>query len=232
MLVQVARIGRRVLQIPRHVGADAGHAVHDDIRNRLVPADVVVDLRAQAGGDRRRRDDGRRVRRVVPAEPVRPDHHDFALAELLAVRGGFFLRLAAGRRHVGHRAQRLRGSRERGRDRLRIEAGRRENARLHAERTLRGEQRLDARVLAVRRHGADDVRGRLVGVLAFGDAHDDGQRLRLLADRVERAAQRAFLAGLAERGDDVRQQHGRIERKRARVSVGRRADDAEHGRRH
>jgi hypothetical protein len=76
-----------------------------------------------------------------------------------------------------------------------------------------------ARVLPLIRHGADDVGRRLGIVRAFRDAHDDRDRLGLCADRRQCLPKRAFLAGLTDRGDHVRDEHRRIERERVRVGV-------------
>lgn len=104
-----------------------------------------------------------------------------------------------------------------------------QDARRDAEAVAGGQQRLHAGVAAGRVGGADQV-GRGLGLgLATGDAHHDRERVGLVGDGVERAGERAFVAGLADVGLRVRQQDGRVEREGRRVGIVSGADDAGHG---
>ncbi|MNH17874.1 hypothetical protein D3C79_775600 [compost metagenome] len=106
--VEVVGIGCRVLQVPEHVGGQAGHAFNRDVGDGFMPANFLVDLGAQANraGYGRCSDIG--VGGGAPLHEIRPDDHDFAGAEVLAVGRGFFLGLAAVGTEVGETAQLLR----------------------------------------------------------------------------------------------------------------------------
>ncbi|MNP15059.1 hypothetical protein D3C76_1073990 [compost metagenome] len=219
VLVEVVGVGGRVLQVPEDVGGDAGHAVDRDVGEGLVPADLLIELRAQAQGhgNGRRRPGG--VGGGVPALEVRPDHHDLASAEALDVGDGLFLGLGAAGGHVGEGAQLLSDGDQGGGHGQGVEPGHAQDARHDAEPGLGAEQRLHAGVLAVGGDGADEVAvgGGLVG--AFRDAHHDGGGVGLVGDGLQAGGQGAVDAGLADGGLHVGEQHRSVEGEGRSVGV-------------
>ncbi|OSN00677.1 hypothetical protein AU509_01370 [Lonsdalea britannica] len=48
LLIQQARIGLRILQIPEDVGGNAGHAVDANVRQGFMPAGLLFDFGPQS----------------------------------------------------------------------------------------------------------------------------------------------------------------------------------------
>jgi hypothetical protein len=196
-----------------------------------VPAHFFVDLGAQAHGDR---DSGELVGGLggrVEVGEVRPDDHDLALAEGLAISGDLFLRVAAGGIGVQETAQRLRHSRKGCGHVLVIQARGTEDPGLDQRPAgFRRQQCLHAEVLARGRYAADDVGFRFGRRVAFLHAHDDADRVGLAADAFQRTGERAGGAGFAHGGLDVGDEHRAIQGEHGRIGVGAGGDQADNGR--
>ena len=200
----------RVGQIEVNVVFQAGDADQGNIRQRLVPSGLFIDLRAQAQSPRD----------IVAAAlgGVGPDDHQFAMREIAAIgdRFGFGCgrrgAIGALRASIDKAAQLLGQADHFFDDWLAVEPRRADDLRLDAQRGRCGQQRLKAGVgIAIGRADDIGVGASLVG--AFFDADDDDDRGRLVADRGQRRAKRAAIAGLAgHRVDIARNQDRRVKR--------------------
>ena len=137
ILVEQSRIGCRVLQIPEHIGGNAGDAVHANVRKGFVPAGLFVNFGTQA-----KRTGGGVGRRIcihhgVKVDEVRPDQHPLSLAEIVTVGNRFFHRFAAVGGQVGEPTQTLRHAQQLSSNRLRVVSRHAEDARLDAQLRLR-----------------------------------------------------------------------------------------------
>ena len=141
-----------------------------------MPAGLLVDFGTQAqraGGGVSRRI---RLQHGVKIDEVRPDKHPFALAEVTAVGNRLLDALAAICGQAGKTSQALCHAQQLSSNSICVVARHAGNARLYATDGLRGQQSLDAGVLAVG-HTADNVGGGLRFGLALRHTHDDGDRL-------------------------------------------------------
>ena len=210
--VEHAGIGRWVGEVEADIVRHRGNARQRHVGQRLVPALLFVDLGAQAQRARHR------IGAVSRAVGIGPQHHQLAIAEGAAIGhrlgniGGEGHPVAAARGDIGEPAQSRGGGGDLCRDGRGIEPRRAEDARLDAGHGFGREQRLQAGVgIAVGRPDHIGIGFGLVG--AFLHPHHDDDRARLVADRLERALQRAAVAGLARRDIDIaRDQHRRVER--------------------
>ncbi|CRY74634.1 Uncharacterised protein [Yersinia pseudotuberculosis] len=82
------------MQIPEHIRTDTGDAIHPDVRQRFMPANIIINLGTQAGGASRGVSGGFGVSDRVPTEEIGPNHHRFALTEVIAVDNGLFFGFA------------------------------------------------------------------------------------------------------------------------------------------
>ncbi|MNP00708.1 hypothetical protein D3C76_925030 [compost metagenome] len=215
------------MQIPKHVGTDAGDAVDGDVGQGFVPAHLLVNFGAQAKGACDGRGFHGGVGGGVPVLEVRPDHHHFTGTKILAVGDRFFLGLAVPGTDVVEGAQLLANADQGGGHRLAVEAWHAEDARHHADFGLGGEQGFHAGVFAIGCGGANQSAVGLCLGRAFLDPHDDGVGLGLVGDGLQAHRQGAFYAGLADGGLHVGQQHRGVEREDGGVGVVGRADQAD-----
>ncbi|SVS35204.1 Uncharacterised protein [Klebsiella pneumoniae] len=150
-----------------------------------MPAGVLVDFGAQAQRAGGRPGGFGRVRRGIPCQKIRPDNHQLALAEILAIEHRLGNVLAIPGADITKGAELLTNRRERGRNLKGIETRHAEDARFNAGDGLRREQRFQPGVIAAFVGAADDVGNSLrFGIVAgtFGNAHNDNDRFRLVGD--------------------------------------------------
>ena len=178
------------MQIEEDRDRQAGDAVHGDIRQRLVPAEFIIDQAAQAHG----------ARDQVTSEGgggVGPQQHQLARAEIGAVQHRLG-HVVADRGGIGEGAQLRRHFLQLRRDGLRIEAGGAEDARTDAKLDFGAKKLIERRIDRV-----VQILGR--GGLGNADHHRDG--VGLVGDRGEGRRERPGAARLGDGGAHVGNQH-------------------------
>ena len=230
LAVEVIGISRSRGDVKANIHGEPGHAVHGDVGDGFVPADLVVEFGAQAEGNGGGVDGVGFFRRLVETGEIRPNQHQLACAEVSAVGNRLLFGGADGAR-IDKAAYFLGDVHQLGRNRLAVQPRCAEDARHDAQFGIGSEQRLRAAVAAVLKRA--DGLGVLVGavvVLFFRGRHadDDGQGVGLLVDGRQRRGERAFRTRLADGFGQVADEDGAVFRECGRVGVFASGDQPDH----